>query len=165
MAIHYTHSPLVDPEPPKKPMNALAQLGQFPDEDKCKLGNMAELKKVLSNLPVRFNIEHFLIRDATIEISDLFVGATKGASKTSKNERAVRVNGVDMRFDNVTLYQLMDQLLNQLILQASLNFGALGSAATEVLSGVTVNMSNQFGRLLPSAIAAVGVLGRIVTRR
>ena len=82
MEIHYTHSDLIDPLPPvMEGYDAIGQLGKYPLEDKCKLGNMAELKAVLSGLPMRFDIEFFLIRKAYIEMSDLFVGAKKNKLK------------------------------------------------------------------------------------
>ena len=82
MEIHYTHSDLIDPLPPvMEGYDAIGQLGKYPLEDKCKLGNMAELKAVLSGLPMLFDIEFFLIRKAYIEMSDLFVGAKKNKLK------------------------------------------------------------------------------------
>ena len=118
MAMHYTRSELLEPRPPQKAMGALAQMGQFPDEDKLKIGNTTELKQTLSKLPILFDIEFFnvrdhrphsarkhtthhcmrarvltaclactvcplQVRDATVEISDLFIGAATGKKKVA----------------------------------------------------------------------------------
>ena len=90
MALHWTHSPLIDPPPPPKPMTASQQIDLGSWEDKYKFGNMSELKTYLSGLPIRFNVRHFVLNDSIIEMSDFFSGVMLQDSKWDEVEKVTR---------------------------------------------------------------------------
>ena len=100
MALHWTHSPLIDPPPPPKPMTASQQIDVASWEDKYKFGNMGELKEYLKGLPIRLDVRHFALNDSIIEISDFFSGVMLqdsqwdklGEGRTSR-ARPVQVQG------------------------------------------------------------------------
>ena len=151
MALHLTHSPHVDPLPPSKPMKALDQMSQNEVEDKCKFGNMAELKAVLDGLPIRFDIEWFIIRKVTLEISDLFSQVKTGKAAEAMDDSVVRIESVTFSpFKNVTLLGLMEQIYNELFLKVATDAGALGSALGEIFSGLGENMGHEMTWLVRS---------------
>jgi len=70
MAIQWTHTDRLDPsfaDTPhelihKVPMGAIDQLGSTGDDDALRFGNWAEFKATLHNIPIRFDIDHFVLR-------------------------------------------------------------------------------------------------------
>jgi len=145
MALHLTHSELIDPLPPLKPAKALDQLSANDVEDKCKFGNMAELKQVLSGLPIRFDIEYFTIRKAVIEMSDLFSHVKSGDEAAKQDDSVIRIDHITFApYKCVTLLGLIENTSNQLLTRVALDQRALYSAIGEVLAGLGENMGNEF---------------------
>jgi len=166
MAIHYTHSAVLDPPPPPPNIGALDQLGAFPLEDDCKFGNMTEMKDFLQKLPVRFSIDFFVIRHAAIEMSDLFVGAhkhkmpfqatmmgtdpSKWAFAKQATEGRTYVDSITFApLENATLLELVDYFKSQLLRSALFDAKALGTALGEIFTGLGANMGNQMGKINP----------------
>jgi len=148
MALHLTHSELMPPLPPITPKPALDQLSANEVEDQCKFGNWAELREFLSSGPVRFDVEEFTIRDATIEMSDLFSHVKHGKLADEKEDAVVHIDLVDFKpFECVTLLGLIEAIKEQLVSNVLLNHKALLTATCEVFSGLGQSMSHHMQNL------------------
>eukprot|EP00966_Prymnesium_polylepis_P102395 2372119-Prymnesium_polylepis.1 len=90
MALHWWHSPGVEAPPMPKLQGAMTQLTCNGLEDKCRLGNVGELKGFLHNIPIRINVDFFVVRKVMVEMTDLFAGT---GSKTGAKAGAESHHG------------------------------------------------------------------------
>ena len=141
MTLHWTHCPLVQRGAelqtncrPAAPRPATDQLNQGSAEDALRLGNLFELKALLSGIPIRFDIDHLTLRKVVVEMTDIFAsksshvaaGKSKAASAqpgyqhssrssegesptTSKKTGAVYIKELAFApFDNVSIYDFLE---------------------------------------------------------
>ena len=156
MALHWTHSPLIDPPPPPKPMTASQQIDVASWEDKYKFGNMGELKEYLKGLPIRLDVRHFALNDSIIEISDFFSGVMLQDSQWDKLEKVAHVERVLFKFkEPLSLYHFLDTVKNQLITSLASDYKAMFSATSEIISGLVNYAGNVAKRATGNAVYAV----------
>ena len=75
MEMQWAHRQDAPPPSPRKAQNAMSQLTGNGLEDKVRMGNFAELKSFLHDIPIRINVELFIVRKVIVEMTDLFAGA------------------------------------------------------------------------------------------
>lgn len=149
MTLHWTHCPLVQRGAelqtncrPSAPRPATDQLNQGSAEDALRLGNLFELKALLSGIPIRFDIDHLTLRKVVVEMTDIFASksshaaatkskaasaqpgyqhSSKGESPTtSKKTGAVYIKELAFApFDNVSIYDFLETFALQARLPAS----------------------------------------------
>ena len=135
MAIHLTHSPLVDPCPPFKPIPSLAQLTANGPEDDLKKGNVAEMDEFLDALPIRFDIKHFTIRNARIDMTDILSSNPEKTKELGSFSPILTIPIVDLtQLRSVTMGGLIKSLQNQLLGKLVTNNNVLSSAFSSYLS-------------------------------
>lgn len=149
MAIQWTHTDRLEPsfadEPHKlihkEPMSAIDQLGSTGEDDTLRFGNWAELKATLHNLPIRFDIDHFVLRRLKIEMSDLFTGVGVGQGD---GENVVNVKELSLKLGVVSMYGFFEKLGLEVVKTVSFDLRALGGATSEIFSGLSTNLGKQF---------------------
>lgn len=187
MALHFTHSGLLDEPLPRRPMSALEQIDEFPNEDKLKMGYWPELKACLEGVPLRFDIEHFALRKAVIEMSDLFAGAIDEVDAERERKSmlrmghlshtdwikghkdpthgVVRIDNLDFgRFHSATLFGLMEAVAKRLTTSAVLDGNAISTAIDEILDGLFKDLSRKLRGMTSAAARLVSPPARGLTR-
>ena len=163
MAIHLTHSPLVDPCQPFKPIPSLAQLTANGSEDDLKKGNVAEMDQFLDALPIRFDIKHFTIRDARIDMTDMFSSNPEKTKELGGFSPILTIPIVDLtQLRSVTMGGLIKSLQNQLLGKLVTNNNALSSAFSSYLSqwgkAVAAGTKKLYTEVATSAVAGLAKL-------
>ena len=163
MAIHLTHSPLVDPCPPFKPIPSLAQLTANGPEDDLKKGNVAEMDEFLDALPIRFDIKHFTIRNARIDMTDILSSNPEKTKELGSFSPILTIPIVDLtQLRSVTMGGLIKSLQNQLLGKLVTNNNALSSAFSSYLSqwgkAVAAGTKKLYTEVATSAVAGLAKL-------
>jgi len=176
MGIHWVHTPDFHLQPKTETRIATEQLNEGTHEDKLRLGNFRELKTLLTQLPIRLDIHQMTIRDLQVRMKDIFTGtsATAFAGKKAEvkspqtlddevsmlrtdtiirdhikdKDHAVHVDLLDFkRFDQVTLYDFVDQFAKQTAARVLFNSKSIGSALGEIFGGLSQNFTHAFGSI------------------
>uniref|UniRef100_A0A7S2C0M1 Uncharacterized protein n=1 Tax=Haptolina brevifila TaxID=156173 RepID=A0A7S2C0M1_9EUKA len=159
MGIHWVHTPELNMEPQAETRIATEQLNEGTCEDKLRLGNFGQLRTLLTQLPIRLDIHQMTLRDLNVRMKDIFTGTSAVASAGKKQSEdplenlreppgAVHVEVLDFSpFDQVTLYDFVDQFAKQTAARVLFNSKSIGSALGEIFGGLSQNFTHAFGSI------------------
>ena len=169
MELQWSHTSLLDTPPPTKPRDALEQLTCNGLEDKCKMGNMAEMKAFLHSIPIRINIEYMTIRKVLVEMTDLFAavkvrGVTADAEEKEgefsessgfhddSTRGVARVAYINFApFQEVSLYGFLWTFSTEVAKCVLKDHKAIYTGASEILGGLADNVFTKAGHVLQKA--------------
>ena len=95
MGIHWIHCKDYTPPLAAETRKPIDQLNEGTADDLLRLGNLAELRTMLTKLPIRLDINQMTVRDLNVRMKDMFAGNHVNEKKTAAGLKEAKTAGVN----------------------------------------------------------------------